>query len=106
VQLWAIASKIGSGGSGLGHTCRNCAAVASSTTLLSADSCTVTVVATRGLSAPGRGGSTRWMPAPTARMHACGGLITAEKAVMPYMPVLVGRIIDRETCGNASLAVM
>jgi len=34
------------------------------------------------------GGCTRGTPAPTARMHACGGLITAEKEVMPNMPKL------------------
>ena len=28
----------------------------------------------------------RSSPAPTARMVACGGLITAAKSLMPYMP--------------------
>ena len=30
----------------------------------------------------------RFSPAPTARMVACGGLITASKLLMPYMPRL------------------
>jgi hypothetical protein len=28
------------------------------------------------------------MPAPTARMQACGGLMTAEKELMPNMPTV------------------
>ena len=32
------------------------------------------------------GGNTLGMPAPTARMQACGGLITAVKELMPNIP--------------------
>ena len=32
------------------------------------------------------GGKTRGIPAPTANMHACGGLITAVKELIPNIP--------------------
>ena len=69
----------------------NSAACASSMTRLSADSCRLSIVATRGAEedeedASARGGITLEMPAPTAKMHACGGLMTAEKELSPNMP--------------------
>lgn len=57
---------------GESFTCKNCAAVASSTTRRSAESCAVMVVATLGgWPEPALfGGTTLRMPAPTARMQA------------------------------------
>ena len=46
----------------------------------------LTVVATKGFPPGTLGGLTLDTPAPTARMHAWGGLMTAEKEVIPNIP--------------------
>ena len=46
----------------------------------------LTVVATKGFPPGTFGGFTLATPAPTAKIHACGGLMTAEKDVMPNIP--------------------
>ena len=44
------------------------------------------MVATKGFPPGTFGGFTLGTPAPTARMHACGGLMTAENDVIPNIP--------------------
>ena len=70
------------------------AASATRTSALSVTDMTVAVSGTTGPAAleapsgPMGGSTTRFSPRPTARMHACGGLITAVKSSIPNMPRL------------------
>lgn len=70
------------------NTCKNWAAIASSTTRLSADNCTIIVVVILTSSGLLGFGITLWIPPPTARIHACGGLITALNDEIPNIPKL------------------
>ena len=63
-------------------TAKNCAARESSTTLASDDK--VTVIIFCGL--PSESGFN--LDVPTAKMHACGGLMTAVNSLIPNIPRL------------------
>ena len=66
--------------------CSHCAPTAPSTTLWSQDIVTLIMLATEG--PPSAPTTTFFSVPPTAKMHACGGLMMAVNWLMPNMPKL------------------